>query len=58
MNEITLINEEWFAVEINEALADLKFIIDGTATDKTTVAAAAFTTNLATSATEIVDTVA
>jgi len=58
MNDFKLVNDEWFIVEINEALADIKFIIDGTATDKTTVAAAAFTTNLASDATTLIDAVA
>lgn len=58
MNEIKLVNDEWFIVEINEALADIKFIISGTATDKTTVAAASFDTHIASDATTLIDTVA
>ena len=55
MNDFKLINDEWFIVEVNEALADLKFIISGTATDKTTVAAASFDTHVATDATTLMD---
>lgn len=58
MNEFKLINDEWFIVEINEALAGLNFIISGSATDKTTVAAGSFDTHVASDATTLIDTVA
>ena len=55
MNEFTLIENEKFIVEINQALDDIKFIISGDGSTKANVAAATFNTHLATSATEVID---